>query len=383
MKDDRLTISPSYDPWESIVTREHFGRNILTSIEFTVTNLCNLRCGHCAVGETLTFTEDPNRIPLDLLFKRLDEVPHLQTISITGGEPMMNKEIISSYIVPLLRYAHERGVRTQLNSNLTLELERYEAILPYLDVLHISMNCINSEQFHAMAYVHSPQPVSLGQADKTFQRLLDNTRILSKQGVFVSAETMINQSTVQILVDIHHLVKEIGCKRHEVHPMYASDFARNMTIVPLDELRSAYHRLLDERDPDLWILFGTLPFYACSHKEEDIALIRRMHAADNVTVRNDPDGHNRLNVNIFTGNVIVTDFGDIGPLGNVNVDTLEQCFERWQDHPAFQPYNCYCPQSRCNGPNVLVVDMYYRNQSFVGRRGQSLEPNVTSNTVNG
>ncbi len=32
--------------------------------------------------------------------------------------------------------------------------------------------------------------------------------------------------------------------------------------------------------------------------------------AKNVTTRNDPDGRSRLNVDVFTGNVIVTDFGD-------------------------------------------------------------------------
>ena len=38
----------------------------------------------------------------------------------------------------------------------------------------------------------------------------------------------------------------------------------------------------------------------------------------NVTTRNDPDGRSRLNVNVFTGNVIVTDFGDeTGTISNI------------------------------------------------------------------
>lgn len=105
-----LPLSPANDPWESIDRRIQFGKNMLTSVEFTVTNLCNLRCEHCAVGDVLTHKESDERVPIEILIQRLEE-----------------------YVVPL-QYAHRRGARTQINSNLTLDLERYEAILPYLDL---------------------------------------------------------------------------------------------------------------------------------------------------------------------------------------------------------------------------------------------------------
>lgn len=47
----------------------------------------------------------------------------------------------------------------------------------------------------------------------------------------------------------------------------------------------------------------------------------------NVTVRNDPDGRSRLNVNIFDGNIIVTDFGDVPLLGNIQTNTLQEAYE--------------------------------------------------------
>ncbi|MFP3428051.1 hypothetical protein, partial [Pseudoalteromonas sp. SIMBA_162] len=67
----------------------------------------------------------------------------------------------------------------------------------------------------------------------------------------------------------------------------------------------------------------------CSPKEEDQALINRLRNAKNVTLRNDPDGRSRLNVNIFTGDVIVTDFGDTPALGNIQTDSLPDVFEKW------------------------------------------------------
>lgn len=362
-------MCPHYDPWEAIHRRKQFGKNILTSVEFTVTNLCNLRCEHCAVGDVLTMKESKERIPLSLIIQRLDQIEHLDTLSITGGEPMYNKKIVEEYVVPLLRYARGRGARTQINSNLTLDLERYETILPYLDVLHISFNYLSAEDFYQIAYVHSSHPVSFTQAEKTYQRMVNNTTELTKRGVFISAESLISEHTQDKLGDIHDKIKEMGCKRHEVHPLYPSDFAKGMKVLSLPELREAYHHLLDKQDPELWILFGTLPFYACNQNEADLELIRRIFNTSNVTVRNDPDGHNRLNTNIFTGEVIVTDFGDIEPLGNIKTDRLLDCFDRWQNHPSFQKYNCFCPQSHCNGPHIIVANTYYKDQDFSIKKG--------------
>ena len=68
--------------------------------------------------------------------------------------------------------------------------------------------------------------------------------------------------------------------------------------------------MLDIRDENTWMLFGTLPIYPCLNDEYDQHLLQRLRKSKNVTMRNDPDGRSRLNVNVFTGDVIVTDFGD-------------------------------------------------------------------------
>lgn len=83
-------ITPSYDPWEAYMDLEEYGKLLLTNVEFTTTTLCNMRCEHCAVGYTLQ-PKDPNPLPMELLLQRLDEIPHLRSLSITGGEPMLSK----------------------------------------------------------------------------------------------------------------------------------------------------------------------------------------------------------------------------------------------------------------------------------------------------
>lgn len=364
-------MSPSYDPWDPITSLRDHGRHVLTSVEMTVTHLCNMRCEHCAVGDMLVMKEAP-MIPLDMMLRRLDEVEHLQTISLTGGEPAFLGKTVDNVIVPLLKYAKERGIRTQINSNLTLELGRYEKMLPYLDVMHISFNYLNGDDFHEVGFANSGHPVSKEAAYRLYDTMMLNSEKLSKAGMFISAESMINYRTHEKLDGIHKLIGQMGCKRHEVHPMYASNFAASLPVLSLADMKKAIHRLLDVRDPEMWMLFGTLPFFACSHDESDQELINRLRMEPNITVRNDPDGRNRVNVNLFSGDVYVTDFADIPPFGNIKDQKLDDVFDAWSTgHPLNQTVNCHCDAASCCGPNLLVADMYYKGIDFKTRKAMT------------
>jgi radical SAM/CxCxxxxC motif protein YfkAB len=360
-------MGPTTDPWDPLHTLERFGRHVLTSVEFTVANLCNMRCEHCAVGDTLTMVEG-DKIPLDFILKALDQVEHLQTISITGGEPSYNERTVKEYIVPLLQYAGSRGIRSQINSNLTLDLSRYEMVAPYLDVMHITYNYAGVEDFCQIGFAKADRRVPYAAASKLYEQMVENARVLSKGGLFVSAESMINYRTHLNIAEIHRRIIDMGCGRHEVHPMYPSSFAAELPMLELRDIREAIHRLLDARDKSVWMLFGTLPFYHCNPNEEDQSVLKRLLNEDNVSVRNDPDGRNRLNVNLFTGDVYVTDFADLPPLGNIHQDRLETVFDRWLEHPLNLTVNCHCPAVNCCGPNLLVKNSYYRDIDFKKRK---------------
>lgn len=370
MTSKQLQLSPKYDPWETYMDIEEHGKLTLSNIEFTTTVLCNMRCEHCAVGYTLQ-PKDPSALPLDLFLKRLEEIPHLRSLSITGGEPMLSKKSVEEYVVPLLRYAHNRGVRTQINSNLTLELSRYEAIIPYLDVLHISHNWGTEENFFEGGFARMERKPTYEQRQKMFERIINNSRELVQAGVIVSAETMLNKRTFPYLEKIHkQVVEEMKCQRHEIHPMYPSDFASSLETLSLEEIRQAINHLLDIRDENTWMLFGTLPFYACSSNEKDLEILKRLYSAKNVTLRNDPDGRSRLNINIFTGDVIVTDFGDTPALGNIHEDRLQDVFDKWLSTDLAKSLNCHCPEIQCLGPNVLVKNKYYPDTNFLDKKSK-------------
>jgi radical SAM/CxCxxxxC motif protein YfkAB len=363
----QMPLSPTNDPWDPINSLKQYGKHVLTSVEMTVTNLCNMRCEHCAVGDALVLKEEAP-IPLVDMIRKLEEVEHLETISITGGEPSYREQTVKDYIVPLLKYAKERGIRSQINSNVTLPLSRYEMMAPYLDVMHISFNYINEDDFWQVGFANANHPVGRETAVKMYERMVENIVALSKGGMFVSAESMINYRTHNKLPAIHQLISEMGCSRHEVHPMYPSAFAAKLPALSLEEMRSSIHQLLDARNKNLWMLFGTLPFYSCNEVSADQALIRRLRNEPNVTLRNDPDGRNRLNVNLFTGEIFVTDFADFPALGNTAQDRLDDVFTKWTQHALNQSVSCHCPQANCCGPNLLVAHTYYKDVDFTKRK---------------
>ncbi|MCJ7840015.1 radical SAM/CxCxxxxC motif protein YfkAB [Lederbergia sp. NSJ-179] len=367
IKEKRKPITASFDPWEAYVDVDEFGEMVLSNIEFTTTTLCNMRCAHCAVGYTLQ-DRDPDALPIELLLKRLDEIPHLRTLSITGGEPMMSKKAVREYVQPLLEYAHQRGVRTQVNSNLTLPFSRYESIIPCLDVMHISHNWGTVDEFVDIGFANMERKPSRENRANYLNQMFENAQALSKEGVLVAAETMLNKRTYPYLEKIHEEVIEMGCARHEIHPMYPVDFASKLETLSLEEMRKAIQRLLDHHDPHIWMMFGTLPFYPCSASEEDLALLKRLYQAPNVTIRNDPDGRSRLNVNIFNGEIIVTDFGDEPSLGNIETTSLSEAYNTWMETKTAQSLNCHCPAVKCLGPNLLVKNTYYQDVNFQGRK---------------
>ncbi len=376
---NKKPISIQNDPWEAYNDIIDHGKLTLSNIEFTTTNLCNMRCSHCAVGYTLQ-TKDPDPLPMDVIYRRLDEIPNLRTMSITGGEPMFSKKSIKNVVKPLLKYAFDRGIYVQMNSNLTLPQDRYLEIAEYIDVMHISHNWGTIQEFNDVGFGAMNKQPPLKAKLKLYEQMLDNSRTLSEQGMFVSAETMLNQSTLPYLDKIHNeIVNDMKCSRHEVHPMYPADFASQLNVLSLKEMKDAINHLLDIRDEDIWMLFGTLPIYPCINDKNDQKLLQRLRDAKNVTMRNDPDGRSRLNVNVFTGNVIVTDFGDEnGTISNIQKDKLTDVFDQWLDSELAKSLNCHCPKYQCLGPNVLVKNMYYPKTDFKHKEKEMHARNIFS-----
>lgn len=360
-------LSPTLDPWDPYATRPFWREPLLTSVEVTATNRCNLRCEHCAVGDLLTAREG-SRLPVDLLVESLAAVPTLLTFSVTGGEPSLGADLVQGFLLPLLQAAKASQLRTQVNTNLTQPLSQYLSIAPWVDVFHISFNYADAQDFHDIAFARAPRAVDGAAAARLFERMVANMRALGARGAFVSAETILTGRTAHQLAAINRYLAGAGVRRHEIHPLYPSDFAASLPLLDRRALRASIETFLTERDPGLWALFGTLPFFACNPDGEERELVWQLLSAPNVTVRNDPDGRNRLNVHGLSGDVFVQDFADLPPLGNVRQSGLIELFDRWLAMPDARRLHCHCPEANCLGPNGIVAATYYPGIDFRERR---------------
>lgn len=115
---------------------------------------------------------------------------------------------------------------------------------------------------------------------------------------------------------------------------------------------------------------GHFHFMLHDEIQEDQALLQRLYKSKNVTVRNDPDGRSRLNVNIFNGDIIVTDFGDTPPLGNIQTTNLLSAYQAWQASSIAKDLSCHCPAVKCLGPNILVKNSYYQEVDFISQENK-------------
>ncbi|MEJ7448316.1 radical SAM/CxCxxxxC motif protein YfkAB, partial [Staphylococcus epidermidis] len=75
-------------------------------------------------------------------------------------------------------------------------LDRYLDIAEYIDVMHISHNWGTIDEFTDVGFGAMDKQPPLKAKQRLYEQMLSNSSTLSQQGMFISAETMLNQSTV-------------------------------------------------------------------------------------------------------------------------------------------------------------------------------------------
>jgi len=86
----------------------------LTTVNLEVTNHCNLKCSICPVNRGMKRRK--GYMQWSLFRKIIDENPQIEfLLAFQWGEPLLHKDIFR-----MIRYAHDRGIRTMITSNGTL-----------------------------------------------------------------------------------------------------------------------------------------------------------------------------------------------------------------------------------------------------------------------
>jgi len=329
--------------------------NYLTYIELGITNACNLNCVHCGVYELPIYaTKVTGGKKVDAVIKALDELDTLRLLSITGGEPLMSPYYVDNIILPILEFANSKKIISQINTNLVIPRQTLKMLVKKVSIIHTSFNYTNEENFGRIAFA--------SKADKkrihaSYQQLLENIKFLVKEGSCITVETMLFFETIEHFAEINHLVADLGVARQEIQPPFPSN--NELFKVPtLEELLFYMNKFLDERNQNFLVQLDCAPFYWCNGNNQVVALLERMEQEPNLVTRVCPDGRSRFNLNL-DGEVRVTDFSELLPIGSIHDKSLMEIYEEWRNSDLYQKYNCECEEHRCLGPCILVANTYY------------------------
>lgn len=112
----------------------------LKSAYLHLTDRCNLECVGC-----YSFVEDRNRRPDLTLQQILDTLDQLasqgvEQLVLSGGEPMMRRDVET-----VVRRAKKHDMKVSLITNGTIAPKRFEPLLPYVDILNVSVDGYDKE----------------------------------------------------------------------------------------------------------------------------------------------------------------------------------------------------------------------------------------------
>ena len=165
----------------------------LRYLELYLTERCNLRCGHCFLGD-LGRTDLPVTTPFRLL-DQFDAMGGLRLL-LTGGEAILHPAFwaVNETLV-------ERGFRTVLLSNGTL----LEDVAPRLRVHEVQVSLDGLEDAHDRL-----------RGPGTFARALRGLRAASSAGLDVSVATTVNAMNRDDFAALEVLVRGMGARAWHV-----------------------------------------------------------------------------------------------------------------------------------------------------------------------
>jgi MoaA/NifB/PqqE/SkfB family radical SAM enzyme/SAM-dependent methyltransferase len=169
----------------------------LRELWLQINNACNLSCTHCLVSSGPG--KDPGP-PLDLLIKLVDRAAELglERLYLTGGEPLLRKDVFS-----LLRHVTEvKGLEAIVLTNATVLRGAVSTGLQSLDRKRIRFQVsIDGARAATSDAIRGPG---------TFQRALDGAQLLADLGFEVSLTTVTTTRNLVELPELPLVARRVG-----------------------------------------------------------------------------------------------------------------------------------------------------------------------------
>ncbi len=163
---------------------------------------CNLRCRHCysSSGPWVADTTD-----VEVLRRAVTDAGSLgyDVLAVSGGEPLLFRELL-----PLLRHAHDEGMRTAVTSNgLLLTERRLSELVGLVDVLAISLD-------------GRPETHDIMRGDRrAFSLMASRLPAVRQSGIAFAFITTLTMHNAHELEFVFELAAEYQAALVQVHPL--------------------------------------------------------------------------------------------------------------------------------------------------------------------
>ena len=301
--------------------------------QFEITNGCNHRCIHCYLlpsdEDKVPVIEVSDEVVLSSAKKLVES--EIFTVVITGGEPLMKKELLFK-VISLFT---DNNIRVSLNSNLTLLDDEIASFLKEKEV-NILTSCPSGylDNYNKLTNTHN------------FRRFEKNLKKLSDLGVRFTVNMVVTKDNINDIIGTANILNKLGCKSFAATPMSLNmDYPLPNLSLSIKEVQKVVSDLLYiEKHLGMRIdIVESLP-KCCLPKnvlEGGYSFLKRRCQAGRISISVSPNGDIRPcghNSNSY---------------GNINVSNIEEIYNNLHDWRSgeYIPKECYdCAWINfCNG----------------------------------
>lgn len=172
----------------------------LLGLFLEVTSRCNAKCAHC--GSSCGNKIDPDEVSTETLKRTLFEIslkydPRTVFLSVTGGEPLMRKDLFD-----LMKYATDLGYKWGITTNGMLFTEKTYKMIEETKMATVSISIDGMKKTHE----------SFRGVPNCFDRITEVLKRLQKIPTIqtVQVTTVANEKNLDELDEIYQYVQDIG-----------------------------------------------------------------------------------------------------------------------------------------------------------------------------
>lgn len=178
----------------------------LLGLFLEVTSRCNAKCKHC--GSSCLNKLDPDEISAEDLKRTLFEIslkydPRTVFLSVTGGEPLMRKDLGD-----IMKYASDLGYKWGITTNGMLFTEKVYKMIEETKMATISISLDGMKETHEK---FRGVPNSFDRIETTLKRLQKIPTVKE-----IQVTTVANENNINELENIYNYVQSIGIKNWRV-----------------------------------------------------------------------------------------------------------------------------------------------------------------------